>query len=271
MTSDILSPDVSTAESLEIRPYTKELLKNAFADLGIVIDEYTEEVKRGEKLRLPIVLVNDTGMDIADLPVTIKIMSGDTVLYAERITMSVTAFSADSDGLARETLTVTVPAYRDYCGNRAVLTVTASYELEGETVYSQRKWTVKGGDLSDDPIPTYDWLVEETETMPEETQPEEVEPEDTEAEPSETAAEDTGVSESLPEETVVVTDGETTVGVTEATTAAPAEESSGDGGAETQGTSDKKGCGSTVSAVALLIAAGCALVLSKKRERFMGV
>ena len=35
VTSDILSPDVSTAESLQIRPYTKELLKNAFDRLGL--------------------------------------------------------------------------------------------------------------------------------------------------------------------------------------------------------------------------------------------
>ena len=181
VTSDILSPDVSTAESLEIRPYTKELLRNAFADLGIVIDEYTEEVKRGESIRLPIVLVNDTGKDITDLPVTIKIMSGDTVVYAERITMSVKAFSANSDGLSRETLSITVPAYRDYCGNRDILTVTASYELEGETVYSQRKWMVKGGDIVEGQPPVYDWLVEESETETEAT------PADTSA-PAETTA-----------------------------------------------------------------------------------
>ena len=173
VTSDILSPDVSTAESLQIRPYIKELFKNSFADLGIVIDEYTEDVKRGEKLRLPIVLVNDTGKDITDLPVTIKIMSGDTVVYAERITMSVEAFSKDSKGLSTETLAVKVPSFRDYCGNGTTLTVTASYELDGETVYSQRKWSIRGGDLSDDELPVYDWLIEdETETQPTDTVPE---------------------------------------------------------------------------------------------------
>ncbi|MBR5123499.1 MAG: discoidin domain-containing protein [Clostridia bacterium] len=243
VTSDILSPDVSTAESLQIRPYTKELLKNAFADLGIVIDEYTEEVKRGEKLRLPIVLVNDTGKDIVDLPVTIKIMSGDTVLYAERITMSVSAFSADSDGLARETLAITVPAYRDYCGNRAVLTVTASYELEGETVYSQRKWTVKGGDLSDDPIPTYDWLVEE-ETQPDDTQPDETQSAETD------------------DATAFETDA-----VSEVTTAADTAEQEHSTLSETSEAPEQKGCASTISMAALLLTAGGALALAKKRER----
>ena len=224
ITSDILSPDVSTAESLEIRPYTKELLKNAFADLGIVIDEYTEEVKRGEQLSLPIVLVNDTGKAITDLPVTLKIMKGDTVLYAERITMSVAAFLADSDGLARETLTVTVPAYRDYCQNSTPLTVTASYELDGETVYSRRKWQIRGGDISDDQLPVYDWLVEkETETTAETTE----------------STNPTDTAEPTPSVTTPATEGEDT-------------------------TPAKKGCRSNVSVVLPLLAIASAPALTKR-------
>jgi hypothetical protein len=170
--------------------------------------------------------------------VTLKIMSGDTVLYAERITMSVDAFSADNKGLSTETLTATVPAFRDYCKNRSVLTVTASYELNGETVYSQRKWTVQGGDFTDDPLPTYDWLEQEQETAPAETDPEptDTEPADTEpTAPTDTAPTDTTEQGSSPE--------------TETPTA-------------------KKGCRSTVSALIPLLAAGCAMTLSKKRERF---
>ncbi len=168
VTCDVLSPDVSTAASLEIRPYTKELLANAYADLGIAVECYTEEVRRGERIRLPITLINDTGRAITDLPVTVKLMSGDTVLWAERVTMSVDAFSADAKGLSTENLSVTVPAFRDFCADQTTLTLTASYELDGETVYSQRKWTIKGGDvLSDEPLPTYDWLVEgESEIVP---------------------------------------------------------------------------------------------------------
>ena len=241
VTSDILSPDVSTAEALEIRPYTKELLKNAFADLGIVIDEYTEDVKRGDKLRLPIVLVNDTGKAVTDLPVTIKIMNGDTVLYAERITMSVDAFSKDNKGLARETITVTVPAFRDYCKNRQTLTVTASYELNGETVYSQRKWTIQGGDFTDDPLPTYDWLEqEETETDATVTT---AEP-DTQVAPTESSDVSSEVSSEAPTEPSVTT-----------------------GGADT--TPAKGGCGSTVSGAALatLALAGGGIAVTKKHKK----
>ncbi len=167
VTCDVLSPDVSTAESLEIRPYTKELLANAYADLGIAIECYTEEVRRGDRIRLPITLINDTGKAITDLPVTLKLLSSDTVLWAERITMSVDAFSADDRGLSTQSLSVTVPAFRDFCADRTTLTLIASYELDGEVVYSQRKWLVRGGSaLSDDPLPTYDWLV----TVPPETE-----------------------------------------------------------------------------------------------------
>lgn len=164
VTSDILSPDVSTAESLQIRPYTKKLLKNAFSDLGIVIDEYTENVKRGDRFRLPIILVNDTGNAISDLPVTIKVMSGGTVLFAKQITMNVDAFSKDSNGLSEETVSVKVPDYADYCKDGTTLTVTASYELDGQTVYSQRKWIVNGGETSSGHPPKYDWLPNEEST-----------------------------------------------------------------------------------------------------------
>jgi len=155
------------------------------------------------------------------------------VLYAERITMSVDAFSKDSKGLSTETLTVTVPAFRDYCNNRQVLTVTASYTLDGETVTSQRKWTVQGGDFTDDPLPTYDWLEQEEET--------ETEPAETPTEPVETP--------------------------TEAPTDAPVTEAPTEGEGETTAP-DKKGCRSSVSALIPLLAAGCAVALSKKRGRF---
>ncbi len=232
VTSDILSPDVSTAESLQIRPYTKELLKNAFADLGIVIDEYTEDVKRGQKLRLPIVLVNDTGKDITDLPVTLKIMNGNTVLYAERITMSVETFSKDNKGLASETLTVTVPSFRDWCENGTTLTVTASYELDGETVYSQRKWLVKGGETSDAELPVYDWLTKddpaETETEAADTRP----APDTDKEPTDTAAQ--------PDVDPSVT---------------------------TDASASKGGCGSAVSGAAVLTALTLTAAVAHKRSK----
>jgi hypothetical protein len=169
VTSDILSPDVSSPESLQIRPYIKKLLKNAFSDLGIVIDEYTDVVKRGDNIELPIVLINDTGKAVKDLPVTIKIMNGDTVLYAERFTMSVDAFSKDKNGLSRKNLSIRVPSFRDWCKDGSILTVTASYELNGEEVYSQRKWNIKDGESSDEELPIYDWLVE-TESSEDDTE-----------------------------------------------------------------------------------------------------
>ncbi len=162
VTSDILSPDVSTAESLEIRPYIKSLFKNSFADLGIVIDTYTESRKPGSTVKVPVVLVNDTGADITDLPVTLVVRSGDTVLYADRKVMSVKAFSASEKGTATETFSFDIPSFKGYCEAGKEIIVEAYYKLDGETVTSQRKWIMQSASLTDAALPTYDWLTSDT-------------------------------------------------------------------------------------------------------------
>ncbi len=162
VTSDILSPDVSTAESLAIRPYIKSLFKNSFADLGIVIDTYTESRKAGAAVRVPVVLVNDTGADITDLPVTLVVRNGDTVLYADRKLMSVSAFSANSKGTATETFSFDIPNFKGYCEAGKEIVVEAYYKLDGETITSQRKWTMLSAALTDAALPTYDWLAYDT-------------------------------------------------------------------------------------------------------------
>jgi hypothetical protein len=64
-------------------------------------------------------------------------------------------------------------------------------------------------------------------------------------------------------------DGESSEGSSSATSeSAPADTEEQGTTSEPETTPAKKGCGSTVSATALLISAGCALVLSKKREKF---
>ena len=168
VTSDILAPDVSTAESLQIRPYIKSLFKNSFADLGIVIDTYTESRKPGSAVKVPVVLVNDTGSDVTDLPVILVVRSGDAVLYADRKTMSVSAFSVDNQGTATETFSFAIPNFKGYCEAGKEIIVEAYYELNGETVTSQRKWTMQRGTLTDAALPTYDWLTgkNETDTQP---------------------------------------------------------------------------------------------------------
>ncbi|MCQ2429579.1 MAG: discoidin domain-containing protein [Clostridia bacterium] len=164
VTSDILSPDVSTPESLCIRPYIKERLSDAFAPLGICLDYYTEDQKRGAKVTLPVVLINDTGRDVNDLPVTLVIRSGDTVLYADRTSVSVPAHTETDKGLGTTVFETQVPAYRDLCADKKELTVTVSYTMDGETVSSVRKWYVQSGVYSDDPVSVYDWLEGETDT-----------------------------------------------------------------------------------------------------------
>lgn len=161
VTSDVLSPDVSTAETLEIRPYTKERLRCAFADIGIMIDKFTENVKRGDSVSLKVVLVNDTGSPVNGLPVTLKLKRGDTVLYKETKTVDLGTPSDKSKGKAAVSFSFEVPAYKEYCPDGAELQLIASYEANGKSADSLRRWTVKEGALDEGPAPEF-----ETETVP---------------------------------------------------------------------------------------------------------
>lgn len=239
VTSDILSPDVSTAESLEIRPYIKSLFKNSFADLGIIIDTYTERRKAGSAVQVPVVLVNDTGADITYLPVTLVVRSGDTVLYADRKLMSVKAFSESEKGTATEIFSFDIPQYKGYCGPGKEIIVEAYYKLDGETITSQRKWTMERGTLTDAALPTYDWLAYDTllpgDEIPPDTQPPVA-------------------------DTNEVTEGNQTVAdVTESTPVA----------VTTEGDTQNKGCASAtmVSAGILTTALLSAVALSKNAKR----
>ena len=244
VTSDILSPDVSTAESLQIRPYIKSLLKNSFADLGIVIETYTEKRKAGSSVRVPVTLVNDTGADISDLPVTLVVRSGSTVLYADRKLMSVSAFSADDQGISTETFSFDIPNYKNYCEAGKEIIVEAYYKLDGETVTSQRKWTMQSGALTESPLPVYDWLSSDTALPGEEITPD-TQPSvaDTEA-PTEPDFTVTAPNVNEPEGTVAPS----------VTTEAPV---------------DNKGCASTttISAGVLTALLATALTAGKKRKR----
>ncbi len=240
VTSDILSPDVSTAESLQIRPYTKERLTDAFADLGIAIEYYEEELRRGTSVKLPVTLINDTGTDVTDLPVTIRIQSGETVLFETEITMSVSAFSGGKSGIATEVINLDVPAVREHCADGRVLTVSAFYTQEEEIVSSIRKWEMRGGRFED----------------AEETPPVETDPVDTTAVETtavETTAVDTTADESSPE--------------TSATAPADSDaESDPMHDTETSAVTDDTGCGSVVLIGSLLALIPAAVRLSRRRR-----
>lgn len=149
-TGDCLMPDISSAETLQIRPYTQLLYHNAFSKLGIVIGEYTETGKRGKEVKLPIYLINDTGESITDLPVTVKISTTEgKILVQYTKNMSVDVLTNGKDGISVLDFTVTTPTY---CAeNGSTLVVTAEYTRDGETIFSQRKWKIKGGDTTDTP------------------------------------------------------------------------------------------------------------------------
>ncbi len=162
VTSDILflSSDMSGPESLCIKSYFKYLMKNSYAPLGITIGTYTEKRTAGQTVEVPVTLVNDTGEGVEDLDVTLVILSGEKILFADRKQMSVSAYSPEtgSDGTATEIFELKVPDFKEYCKEGSVLTVRAFYNLSGETVFSQRKWEIEGGDLRDGEPETYAWL-----------------------------------------------------------------------------------------------------------------
>ena len=159
VTSDVLEPAVSSARTLSLHPYFKYLMENTNAPLGIVVDTYTEARTPGDVISVPVTLVNDTGDAVNDLPVTLVIRASDgTVLWAERRTMSVAAFSPDDPGTATELFELSVPAYKKYCGEGKELLVQAFYTRDGRTVFSQRKWTMESAKLSGGDLPKYSWL-----------------------------------------------------------------------------------------------------------------
>lgn len=159
VTGDVLEPDVSSAKTLSVHPYFKYLMENTNATLGIVIDTYIENRTPGETVSVPVKLINDTNKAVNDLPVTLVIRTADgKVLWAEQRTMSVAAFSQDNDGTATAFFDLFVPAYKKYCEEGKELLVQAFYTLDGKTVFSQRKWTMKKAALTDGSVPGYSWL-----------------------------------------------------------------------------------------------------------------
>ena len=134
-TSDVLMPDLSTPK---IHPIYKEAFRNAFAPLGIIIEEYTETVEAGQTLAIPVTLLNDLNEDIDDLAVTVTLSQGNTVLSQQTASYSVKK-AGTADDADRQTQTFTVEMPKDAAGEYVL---TASYTRDEETVTSTREWTV---------------------------------------------------------------------------------------------------------------------------------
>jgi hypothetical protein len=235
ITCDILAPDVSTAESLQIRPYTKERLHDAFADLGISVNYFEDRIRRGSKQVFPVTLINDTGEDVTDLPVTLMFKSGDTVLYKEVVTMSVKAFEGGKTGIATKGFTLTIPAYRDYCDNKDVITFSASYEMDGDVISCERSFALLGGSYTEGKPPVYE--------------------------------EDTTVETETGSGTEIETEQETEIDT--AFVGLDTESATESGSAETgvTGCPTTSGCKSVLPAVGLLIPAAGALLFANKKRR----
>ena len=131
-TGDILMPDL---ENPRIRPMIKDRLKSSFAPLGITLAKYDLTMGPGA-VKYPIVLVNDYNHDITDVPVTLKVTSGDKTIYTETRKYSLKEAGTKDEDIAKDTFSFELPV--GLLEDNAKIEVKASYTLDGEEVYSLR-------------------------------------------------------------------------------------------------------------------------------------
>jgi beta-galactosidase len=146
VTGDILMPDLSTPK---FRPEIKEKFRNAFAPLGISINEWSEVCERGTDRTIPVTLVNDYNDVVDNLIVTLKIYKENSNRAVKKYTKNVSLKAAgDEKGGDRQEIhfDISLPGSRT-----DKFRVVAEYEFNGETVRSERVWTIVGGDITELP------------------------------------------------------------------------------------------------------------------------
>lgn len=146
VTGDILMPDLSAPK---FHPEIKEKFRNAFAPLGICISEWSEVCERGTKRTVPVTLVNDYPYDIEDLTVTLKIYKENSGRAVKKYSQGVGLKAAgNGEGGDRRELRfeIALPGSRT---DR--FRVVAEYQLNGETICSERVWTITGGAVTELP------------------------------------------------------------------------------------------------------------------------
>lgn len=124
-TSDLLMPDLTVPQ---FSPYLAQRLRSAFAPVGVVIRNFSEQVTPGMSVTLPVVLLNDE---------------------AEAVTLTVDlVLTRDGEEISRQSKEYTVPAAGKVTQEfslvmpeeEGVYQVSAQYIRNGETISSVRKW-----------------------------------------------------------------------------------------------------------------------------------
>ena len=140
-TSDILMPDLTIPT---VRPCIKEAFRNAFAPVGIIIKDWSETVRPGAVKEVPVTIINDLNEDLQSLEVTLTVTKDGKEIFHETKSYDVKA-AGDVDGNDRQVQTFTVRVPRSTSGEYSIV---ASYSRNGETVSSNRTWTVDNTPMS---------------------------------------------------------------------------------------------------------------------------
>ena len=134
-TSDVLSPDLS---SPKIREEHRERMRSAFADVGIVINDWSTSKTAGSSIKIPVVLINDLNEDVTK-NVTLTLYKNHNASERESVltlTKEITAKALSCSD--KELFEVKLPYEID-----GEYTIIASYEIEGEKpIFSERQITL---------------------------------------------------------------------------------------------------------------------------------
>jgi hypothetical protein len=86
-------------KNLVLEPHFAEYVRDAFAPVGVMIDYWNEEVARGQKLDLPVSVINDRDQDWSG-NVRLRVLQGGKPLHEESHPLSVPALGQQSLALA---------------------------------------------------------------------------------------------------------------------------------------------------------------------------
>ena len=111
-TSDVLSPDLS---SPKIREEHRERMRSAFADVGIVINDWSTSKTAGSSIKIPVVLINDLNEDVTK-NVTLTLYKNHNASERESVL----------------TLTKEITAKALSCSDKELFEVKLPYEIDGE-------------------------------------------------------------------------------------------------------------------------------------------
>jgi len=125
------SDNFTDINNLTYEPHFYKYMKAAFSPVGIMLEFWEKNLKNGEKISVPVHLINDT-YDMVTDSVRLRILSGEEVIFSQSAAYLL-------NGLEKKIIQipVTVPATKS---GQCVL--EAEIHFKGETVKSIREFSI---------------------------------------------------------------------------------------------------------------------------------